>query len=58
MGIDAKLIVMGLVANDISIADPNDSGQMDIVGFDTAVPQIIAEFVGGAQVATIDPDEV
>lgn len=57
MGIDAKLIVMGLVANDVSIADPNDAGQMDIVGFDSAVPQIIAEFVGGGGL-TIEPEEV
>jgi 60 kDa SS-A/Ro ribonucleoprotein len=56
MDIDAKLIVMGLVANQFSIADPTDAGQMDIVGFDSAVPQIIADFsnpkVGG--VGTIE----
>lgn len=58
MGIDAKLIVMGFVANDVSIADPNDAGQMDIVGFDTAVPQIIAEFVSGGGGGGIEPEEV
>lgn len=45
MGIDAKLIVVGMVANDFSIADPEDAGQMDVCGFDTAAPGIIANFV-------------
>jgi 60 kDa SS-A/Ro ribonucleoprotein len=47
MGIDAKLIVMGLVSNGFSIADPNDAGQMDVVGFDASVPQVMAQFIGG-----------
>ena len=46
MGIDAKLIVMGLVANQFSIADPTDAGQLDVVGFDASVPQVIAQFIG------------
>ncbi len=46
MGIDAKLIVGGLVSNGFTIADPTDSGQLDIVGFDAAVPQVIAQFIG------------
>lgn len=45
MGIDAKLIVNGMVANEFSIADPNDKGMLDVVGFDTTVPQVMAEFV-------------
>ena len=43
-GIPAKLIVVGMVSNGFSIADPNDGGMLDIVGFDTAVPQIMADF--------------
>jgi 60 kDa SS-A/Ro ribonucleoprotein len=35
---------MGMTATDISIADPADGGMLDIVGFDTAVPSLIAEF--------------
>lgn len=58
MGIDAKLIVCGMVANEFSIADPTDAGMLDIVGFDTAVPQIIAEFVGGAQITAIEATEI
>jgi 60 kDa SS-A/Ro ribonucleoprotein len=33
-----------MLANPFSIADPNDAGMLDVVGFDTATPQIIAEF--------------
>ena len=45
MQIPAKLVVVGMVANEVSIADPNDAGMMDVVGFDAAVPEIIADFV-------------
>lgn len=47
MGIDAKLIVVGMAANDFTIADPNDRGMMDCVGFDTSAPQIISDFSMG-----------
>jgi 60 kDa SS-A/Ro ribonucleoprotein len=45
MGIAAKLVVVGMVSNGFSIADPNDAGMLDIVGFDTAAPALIADFV-------------
>jgi 60 kDa SS-A/Ro ribonucleoprotein len=44
MGIAAKLIVVGMMANPFTIADPNDAGMLDVVGFDTASPQLIADF--------------
>lgn len=44
-GIPAKLTVVGMVANDFTIADPNDGGMMDVVGFDTATPDIISGFI-------------
>ena len=47
-GIDARLVVVGMVSNGFSIADPADRGMLDVVGFDTATPQLIAEFVRGA----------
>src|SRR6266540_2303619 len=47
-GIDARLVVVGLVSNGFSIADPNDPGQLDVVGFDTATPQLISDFARGA----------
>jgi 60 kDa SS-A/Ro ribonucleoprotein len=45
MGIPAKLIVVGMVSNGFSLADPNDGGMLDIVGFDTATPQVLSEFL-------------
>ncbi len=44
-GIGAKLIVVGMCANRFTIADPNDAGMIDVVGFDTSVPQAMREFV-------------
>ena len=44
---DAKLIVMGMAANEFTIADPEDEGMLDVVGFDSSVPEIIARFVKG-----------
>lgn len=46
-GIPAKLIVCGMVANQFTIADPNDAGMLDVVGFDTSVPAVMADFVRG-----------
>lgn len=40
-------IVLGTSATGFTIADPKDPRQLDIVGFDSAVPQLIAEFVNG-----------
>jgi 60 kDa SS-A/Ro ribonucleoprotein len=40
--------VVGMVANEFSIADPEDAGQLDVVGFDTATPQLISEFARGS----------
>jgi len=44
MGIPAKLVVVGMVSNGFSIADPKDAGMLDVVGFDTATPNIISSF--------------
>ena len=43
-GIPAKLIVVGMVSNGFSIADPQDAGMFDVVGFDTATPQLMSDF--------------
>jgi len=47
-GIDARLVVVGMVSNAFSIADPNDPGMLNVVGFDTATPQLISDFARGA----------
>lgn len=44
MGINAKLVVIGMTSNGFSIADPNDAGMLDVVGFDTATPQVVSGF--------------
>ena len=44
-GIPAKLVVVGMTSNGFSIADPNDAGMLDVVGFDTAAPRLIADFI-------------
>lgn len=43
-GIAAKLVVVGMTATGFTIADPNDTGMLDVVGFDSAVPRLIADF--------------
>ena len=45
MNIPAKLIVVGMMATDFSIADPDDGGMLDVVGFDIATPQIMHDFI-------------
>jgi 60 kDa SS-A/Ro ribonucleoprotein len=47
-GIEARLVVVGMVSNGFSIADPADTGMLDVVGFDTATPQLISDFARGA----------
>jgi len=44
---EAKLVVVAMTATNFSIADPNDAGMLDVVGFDTNTPQAIAEFSKG-----------
>lgn len=43
-GIAAKLVVVGMTATEFSIADPADGGMLDVVGYDTATPQLITDF--------------
>jgi 60 kDa SS-A/Ro ribonucleoprotein len=42
---DAKTVVVGMTSNGFTLADPNDRGMMDVVGFDASAPAIIADFV-------------
>jgi 60 kDa SS-A/Ro ribonucleoprotein len=46
-GIDARLVVVGMTATDVSIADPADGGMLDVAGFDAAAPGLIADFSRG-----------
>lgn len=44
MGIAAKLVVVAMASNGFTIADPDDAGMLDVVGFDTATPNVISDF--------------
>jgi 60 kDa SS-A/Ro ribonucleoprotein len=46
-GINAKLIVVGMTASGFTIADPDDSGMLDVAGFDADTPSIISGFSRG-----------
>jgi 60 kDa SS-A/Ro ribonucleoprotein len=46
MGIAAKLVVVAMTSNGFTIADPDDAGMLDVVGFDTTTPQVISDFIG------------
>lgn len=40
----AKLVVVGMIASEFSIADPKDPGMLDVVGFDSVTPSVITNF--------------
>lgn len=44
---NARLAVIGMVSNGFSIADPDDAGMIDVVGFDTNTPNLLSEFAKG-----------
>lgn len=46
-GINAKLVVTGMTATQCTLADPSDAGSLNVVGFDSAVPSLIADFSAG-----------
>lgn len=48
VGVPAKAICVGMVANDYTVLDPNDAGSLNVAGFDTATPQVMASFAAGA----------
>uniref|UniRef100_A0A672SXN0 TROVE domain-containing protein n=1 Tax=Sinocyclocheilus grahami TaxID=75366 RepID=A0A672SXN0_SINGR len=44
IGLFSKLIVCGLIANSLSVADPEDRGMLDICGFDSQAVDVIRNF--------------
>ena len=44
---EAKLAVVAMTASRFSIADPTDSNMLDVVGFDSATPAVLADFAAG-----------
>lgn len=47
MNLDAKLVVIALASNGFEVADPGDSGMLDIAGFNTNGPEILRKFATG-----------
>lgn len=47
MGIDARLVVVAMTATGSSITDPTDPLQLDVSGFDSAVPDLLSAFSRG-----------
>jgi 60 kDa SS-A/Ro ribonucleoprotein len=45
MGIAAKLVVVAMTGNKFSVADPNDAGMLDVVGFSTDTPNVMTDFI-------------
>ncbi len=56
-GLNSKLAVVGMVSNGFTIADPNDAGMIDLIGFDTAAPSIMSDFFGGTEGIRESEDE-
>lgn len=46
-GNNARLAVVACTATNFSIADPSDPGMLDVVGFDTATPNLLTQFAKG-----------
>ena len=44
MNPNAQMAMVGMTSTGFSIADPEDSGMLDVVGFDTATPEMLAMF--------------
>lgn len=47
MNSNARLVVVGMTSNGFTIANPNDPGMLDVVGFDTAMYDTIRSFAHG-----------
>lgn len=46
-GIPARLVVVGMTATESRMTGPDDGGSLDVVGFDTAAPNLISQFSAG-----------
>jgi len=46
-GLNARCATVAMVAYSTKVADPTDPGMFDVVGFDTATPNLISDFLAG-----------
>jgi 60 kDa SS-A/Ro ribonucleoprotein len=52
--IHVSLAIVGMTSTGFSIADPNDAGMLDVVGFDSATPNLLSWFAGGESDTEVD----
>ena len=53
---DVSMIVMGMTATNVTIADPKDSYNLDVVGFDANVPVLVSDFIRGKSAGTTETE--
>jgi 60 kDa SS-A/Ro ribonucleoprotein len=56
-GIPAKMVVLAITGSHVTIANPDDAGMLDLVGFDTSVPSVLRSFVADAPIAADSEEE-
>jgi 60 kDa SS-A/Ro ribonucleoprotein len=47
VGHDVRQVIVAMTANDVSVGDPLDPHSLDVAGFDSAAPNLIADFSRG-----------
>ena len=47
MGIAPKAVVVGMTSTGFTIADPSRADNLDVVGFDSAAPAVMSDFIAG-----------
>jgi 60 kDa SS-A/Ro ribonucleoprotein len=47
MGINARLVVVAMTSTGFTIANPDDPGMLDLVGFDGSLPDLVSGFARG-----------
>ena len=46
---DARQVVIGMTATDVTVADPNDPLALDVAGFDAGAAGVVSDFIRGSQ---------
>jgi 60 kDa SS-A/Ro ribonucleoprotein len=54
---DVSMIVVGMTSTGFSIADPQDPYNLDVVGFDAAIPSFISDFIRGTNTGISEDTE-
>jgi 60 kDa SS-A/Ro ribonucleoprotein len=54
MKVPSKMAIVATQLNTLSIADPSDKYMMDFCGFDSHLPKLLQEFLGGKKIKNYD----